>query len=179
MPAGARNQQVAERAGEQRHDHQSANPDAPRSAGDQRPEQRTDAADGGNDADGGRTEPQSSIAKITHAAPKMPHSAEVAIDARVMARRRGCRATSRSPTAISALMLVRAVGSGAGSGFRIEPTSTADTTNVTASSATANGPPKIWTRKPDSPKPVNSDTDSDAVRALLAGIKCSRPTTAA
>jgi hypothetical protein len=26
---------------------------------------------------------------------------------------------------------------------------------------------------------VNSDTDSDAVRALLAGIKCSRPTTAA
>ncbi len=101
----------------------------------------------------------------------------MAIDARVVARRMGLLPTSRSPAAISLRTGSRSVFSGGGGSLtRIEPSSTAETTKLTASTRIAIGAVRIWTRKPAEPKARNSETELDAARAPFARTRSGRGT---
>lgn len=67
-------------------------------------------------------------------------------------------------------------GGGGASCRRIEPRSSAETTNDAASIAIANGAVSHWTRKPLIPKAMNSAADPLAARAPLASTSPSRST---
>jgi hypothetical protein len=81
----------------------------------------------------------------------------------------GSRAMTPMPSRISRMTGSRsAIGGGGGSGRRIEPRSTADTRNETASMKIASGALSSWMRKPLIPKAVNSAAEPEAASAPLA-----------
>jgi len=69
-------------------------------------------------------------------------------------------------------------GTGGGSGARMADTNTAETTNVTASTAMAKGAVNNCTSQPATPNPPTSAVACVAASLLLASSSRSRPTTA-
>ncbi len=121
---------------------------------------------------------RSSVTNRSHVAPNTPHIAARPIVPQARPRSTGSRTTSRRPSRISCMTGSRSdAGGGGGSGRRIVPSRTAETTNERASMAMAIGAVSRLTRNPATPNAANSTAELVAASAPLARTRSSRPTT--